>query len=443
MAGWTDIEVEDQVLGEFESGYILDIKLINTYIKAHNEKANIVNVPKLDPIITEIEIPEEDRDEPTEEVPIPPTTEDAGPYFWNFLKLSSLLQGYGRLMNNVIWVKKSVFDDPLSIDSVTSTPAGKFTEDDIITIIGQQNFDILSDPFDNWTLKELQSVEVFNAMYQLYSQVFVYVERRSIPTSRYFISYHAIKAGESATPYFRRFIPRTDDGEFFKVEDFLDTSLKNSYENFEFSVEVDNLRHLNFSIQDSQFGEINTGDANDPNDTDDRYTSSGSFSQRKFNSVLHQFKNDEGDFVILGFSCAGYVENNHIRDYTLPTETMLETYGILDEDFPQVIAVQRNYTRIKWPDMPVSEITEDGWNMETILNERHDYALKTTDFIYSFDDILPKPSNPNDTRKSIKRSISFALYTGTSPIDGTRQDFYYDTNVEAMIYNTLEDEEEA
>ncbi len=442
MAGWTDINIpEDQTLGELESGYIMDINLINTYIKAHNEKANVVSVPQLEAIVTEIDIPEEDRDEPTEEVPIPPETRDAGPYFWNFAKLSSLLQGYGRLMNNITWVKKSVFDDPLSVDSVTSTPAGKFTEDDIIGIIGQQNYDILSDPFDNWTLKELQSVEVFNAMYQLYSQVFIYVERRSIPNNRWDLKRHAIKDGLSATPYFRRFLRRTDDGEFFKVEDFLNTSLKDSYNNFEFAVEVDNQRNTNFRVQDSQYGTINTGDVNDPGGTDDSYSANGSFSQRKFNSVLHKFKNDDGDFVILGFSCAGYVENNHIRDFTLPTETMLETYGPLDGDYPQVIAGPGNYVRIKWPEMPVSEITDDGWRMETVLNERQDYSLKTTDFLYSFDDIPPRPSNPNNSNKSLKRWISFAIYTCTSPIDGTRQDFYYDTNVEAMIYNTIEEED--
>jgi len=442
MAGWDDIEVDGQSLGELEPGYIIDIKLINTYIKAYNEKANIVEVPRIDPIVTEIDIPEEDQEEPTPENPNPPTTMDAGPYIWNYSKLTELVQGYGRLMNNITWVKESVFLDPLSVDSVYITQTGQFVEADFILLIGQLNYDILSDPFDDWRLKDIQSASMLNAMYKLYSEVFIYVERDSIPNSRWSLKRHSIKDGLSATPHKSDFIPRTGQNEFFKVEDFLNVSFKNTYENLEFAEEVDNRRQVNFSINDSQTARINTGDANDPGGTDMSYSAQASINQRIFNTVLHTFVNDEGDFVELEFSCAGYVTNNHIEDSTTPVETEQITISSFDNGYPQVVGVQQNYVRIKWPDLVNSEITDDGWLFHTILENHHEYGIETGEFIYDFADIPPRPSNPNDTRKAILKKLLLSLKTGDSPIDGKRQDYYYNTNVEAMIYNTLPDEEE-
>ncbi|MCM8527319.1 MAG: hypothetical protein NE327_12435, partial [Lentisphaeraceae bacterium] len=155
---WTDIED----IGALEEGFILDITFLNTYRNAFYEKFNFINIG--------LNLPAE----------IDPTK-------GFILTRAYALQFFGvmrHLILNVQWIKEIRFNNPQDYGALDDDTDDVWQDYEIEAHIGSYSYDILTDSsLGAYKMEDLFGATLWNAVYKLYKDVFVYIESNMIKSS--------------------------------------------------------------------------------------------------------------------------------------------------------------------------------------------------------------------------------------------------------------------
>lgn len=413
MAGWDDINLpEGQELGSLTSGYIMDIALVDTYIRAINEKARLF-------------YPQSNAIEPIDKT-------DGKPYVWTFSILQDIIRVYGALMTDFKWVQQGAFDDPMTVPtSIYNEDAFTWTEADIIVLIGQDMYDILADPLNTeWTLRQLQSADLFNAMYILYSTVFLVTEKEQLePLNHRYDLYETPSqdGGKNLGGSDNRGDEDFDDEAAAKNR--MNVTSADMYDVIQ--VNILTSRPANFMSQ-----RINgTFRHTVPNVTKKEYITVARTTLRRTEAV-HQFRNDLGEFVKLDISMSVNIDRNYTQDLAFeatPPGFKPNVFSPRNTDLP-IVKDYFDQFRMTSPPPDDSFIDENGWVLQFWGSIPLDYNLKMDDFHYDYDLLSPPTGAPFNHDSFVSKTSNFTI--------NHRYDIYYNCNVEDMVYNTLEDEEE-
>lgn len=410
MASWSDVPN----IGNLQAGFLLDINFFNTYINALKEKANITTGSLHGNI---------------------DTIDDTQGFLLTFQFLKELLDSYGGFMKNITWIKKPRFDDPKSYTPIDGSTDQVWTQAEIETLITTPFYDILDNPYDSsLSYKDLLDADLWNAIYTLYKDVFIYYEQRHmnssivtwenyyIPTATGFQFSNTCPAGDRScmNTYQNNFVTTYENASIILL------SSGNGIQSFDttFSGEMRQLETINGLPRDPANDDFTIGFC--------RTALSGAYTKR-----IHDSQNFDGDHVALGYSGQVRISPNTREDFIkksgASSPRLKETLTQVSADFPyQANDGNNTLENYIWDN---SAITGSGWELTGYSLTRPLYDARTTDMIYSLDDIAFIPTDTNGSQRENYITYNLSLYCGRN-LTGSADDadMYYNSNVPAMNY---------
>lgn len=428
MAGWDDLA---QPAGSLEPGYMLDVTLVNTYIKAINERARYCGFIGISP-----------SNEPLPEIP-----EDACIFHYKKVDLNGsqpwLFQGdyvsilFYRVwsMMNKTWVKQSVWDDPLSTQGVSVDVDASWSLDEMKDLIGEDYFNILSDPYaPGIKLTDFYSAGMFNAIYQLYSEVFIYIESADMDNGVYvpFVpgatGSNLSKLDLGSTDLIDESI---DDEDLATVNNFTNVTVKNIYDAN--PINIDTVFTTSPGRTASDIVESGAYSYFDGDDYSFAYNGDMSLS---YEYTMESYNHD-GDFVEFERKETTWITRNCITDYDRDTFIAggPAAYNENIAEYPAV-NVALDTTRFEPYQDPIRVLAEeplnsfidvDGWHVKLGIGDKPPYRYLSGDFVFP----ISGAGVFDYTRKATYFNLN---HRNTGEPDG---DLIFNLNVAGMIYNTL------
>ena len=406
MAGWADIVNA----GEIEAGYVLDIKFFNAYINALKEKSQFINrslVAGLD------------------------TIDDTKSFIPTKSFIQDIIESYRLFMVVIDWIKADRFDNPGNYGPIDDDSTGVWTQAEIETHIGSTAYNIINDPYDSsLTIVDLNSATVWNALYKLYKDIFIYVDQREIRSS--VLSWEDYGAGDTGLIDNLQNCPAVNPGSDSCITTDLETFATN-YESSISPMPVINSgsgrkmmeAYIYIEARQSKTFNLPLGDGS----TDDYFTYKRSIMTVAYSKRKHTIKNFNDDLVALGYAAQNQIIYNRLKD---TGKGLTEQIVAWDNDYDMVTDTYPQ------PPSPVNEfnfessvLTATHWELTGDLGPAITYEGRRADFLYDVATDIPLAEESNGGSASTERDF---LYHARAGSDYGESDFYYKTNVPEMVY---------
>ena len=438
MAGWDDLAV---TAGEIERGYIFDVNLLNTFIRAVNERGFYCgfdggnNNPETGP----------SGRKPLKEMPEGESLINFKVIDSNNLPLttgkdyvSPLFYRVGQMMKRT-WVHQETWDDPLSVTGVTDDLTSFWSLQEIEDLITKPYFDIFTDPYhDGIKLSDFQSAGIYNAIYKLFEEVFLYIDITDMGSDLFRDEDTGKSRGFQLT--FKAPDDNIEGADLGELNTFTDVTYKNDYDTtalIEAKFNLNDPARGFFNPQILSWSEnINANVSYNPGPDTYIFRLRGlGFSSPPgtaaigYDVVLNSLNHD-GDIIELERKEAIWVNRNCVQDFQrigfFPFPNSNLAFSQNRPEYPQV-NIGAAPVRVLVPPAVSSFIDVDGWHFVTEYLAQRDYNLQFSNFAF--------PVGPAVTSEQTFKSNFFQLdHTATNEVDA---DTYYNLNVEGMVYNTL------
>jgi len=392
MASWSDIGDP----GNLTAGYTIDIKFLNTYINALKERFDFlaINVSNLQEI------------------------DNTQGYILTKAEVVNILGTLRPIILFIDWIKQDRYDNPETYLAMDDDTTGIWTNAEIEVLIGSYAYNILTDSnLNSYNIVDLLNHDVWNAIYILYRDVFLYVESRELSSS--FLSWERWGVADN---------PLDSDscgtGNGTGCISALLSAHGSTYEGFTSTLQASGSGNFNMYVRGvTSVTQSRTFDGNESDYSGVAGNVLGSpIWESQYFIRKHTIKNYAGALVALDVSAQAIVRENAKYEGK-------GTFGTIDPTFtawaPEYAATFASNGYIGTFLFDSSIVTGTHWELKSFVGPKDPYPNYFANWVYSLE-----AQDPSIIR--ITRTSTFHMRTANGEAD-----LYYNLNSPSMNYNTI------